>query len=133
MTADRTGCSFSLRLQALYLDRGSGPAASDTTEGSGGERARPLIMTRCPDKGAVHAWHPGSRADRLAGPRVVEDPELDEQAELVGTGPLPDDPVTIDAQVGERLVVAADRLGPGRRTGPERVDVFSPYRSATAW
>jgi hypothetical protein len=30
----------------------------------------------------------------------------------------------VDVQVGERLVVAADGLGPGRRADPERVDVF---------
>jgi hypothetical protein len=41
-------------LQALHLDRGSGPAGIAATKESGGERAWPLIMTWCPDKRAVN-------------------------------------------------------------------------------
>jgi hypothetical protein len=39
----------------------------------------------------------------------------------------------VQVQVGERLVVAADRLGPGRRADPDGLTYLSPYGSETAW
>lgn len=49
----------------------------------------------------------------LARPRVVENSELDEQAELVGTNPFPDDPVTLEVHdVNHPLLYGP----PGRRS-----------------
>ena len=151
---DQRGQRHPRVMPASYLDYGGMAAAPPKVRPFGGLRP---IASR-------------STIDRLAGPRVVDDPELDEHAELVGPDPFPDDLVTVevhdgdhplvhrpprrgpsriptrvgpaeggpehdraardyqlldvDVQVGERLVVAADRLDPGGRTDPERIDVF---------
>src|SRR5260370_32391496 len=60
-------------LRALHLDRGSAAAGIAATKESGGERALPLIMTWCPDKGAVNTvgWAALARGRGLANHRGV--------------------------------------------------------------
>ena len=54
MTADRPGCSSSLRCRRSTWTAAPGQAGIAATKESGGERAWPLIMTWCPDKRAVN-------------------------------------------------------------------------------
>ena len=49
----------------------------------------------------------------LIWPRVIENPQLDEQTELVGSDPLLDDLVILEMHNGDRPFLEADRPGGG--------------------
>ena len=64
----------------------------------------------------------------LVGPRVVEDPELNEQAELVGSDPFPDDLVASKCMMVTAHSSTLGPSGPGPRTLPYRCRGMRPSR-----
>ena len=68
-------------------------------------------------------WQPLSRCGRclnLGWPRVVENPELDEEAEVVGSYPFADDPVTLEVHdVNKSCILHLMHIRFTRRMAPQ--------------
>ena len=111
------------RFRQMAAEAGRDPAGFDIS--IGGQAEDIDLIKRDPVAVEVHDGdHPLLHRPPRRGPSCI----------ATGVGPAEGGPehdrvagdyqlLDVDVQVGERLVVAADGLGPGRRTGPERVDV----------